>query len=109
SSRDRPGARQADLYEVSCQALRTSPWLNLSLLVERIRYRRSLRVPGILLGGDAELTKLADPALVIRVNYEVYIVQPGLARAQVTAPILEFLGGISGYLREAGAERFAVI
>jgi hypothetical protein len=43
------------------------------------------------------------------VDFEVYLVQPGLEHNQVSPQILDILAGIAGHLQHAGAERFGVI
>jgi hypothetical protein len=109
SSASNPGARQDDFYIVTCQALRTSRWLNLDHLVERLVYRRTTGVRGLLRGGDTELRRLAEPSMAIRVKFQLFIVQPGLLRSETSPQILEFLGGIESWLREGGLDRFGVI
>jgi len=103
------GARQKDFHELCCQALRTSPWFNAELLMRRLAHRRTTNVPGMRVGGDAELAQLSELGMGIAVQYEVYLVQPGLARNEVSPQILEILAGISGHLHHAGAAVVKVI
>jgi hypothetical protein len=109
SSDDPPGARVNDLYEVLGQAMRTSPWFNLRSLERQIRHRISkTSVRGFIRGSINDLSRLREPGMGSKVKFEVYVVQPGLARDRVTPRILELLGGVGNHLHGGGCERFEI-
>lgn len=109
SSKQTAGARQKDFYDVLGQAMRTSPWFDVQRLAQRIRHRLNGNARRLHRGGEAELRWLSDPAIRARVQFEVYVVQPGLRRADVTPQILELFGGVAGYLHDGGVQRFGIL
>lgn len=109
SSRPDPGARQADFFEVLAQAMRSPPWFDLERLAIRLTKRRQGKVRGILAGGEPEFAWLSDASIRSAVQFQVYVVQPGLRKSEVSPEILELLAGTGSYLQGGGASYFGVI
>ena len=109
SDKPEPGARQTDFFEVLGQAVRSSPWFDLERLARRLEQRRKGKVRGLVVGGETEFSWLGEAGIRSTVKIEVYVVQPGLAKNDVSAAILELLASTANFLQVGGAARFGVI
>lgn len=108
-SAEAPGARQGDFYEVLGQAMRTSPWFDIDRLERQLRHRLTTSVIGFRSGEEANLAWFRKSGLGAKVKYEVYVVQPGLEKSRVSAPLLEQFAAVESYLRQGGADRFVIV
>lgn len=106
SSKDAPGARLADLYEVCGQAQKSARWRDRPnrmfthmLKREKLRLDRnqSTRFES---GKAADIKRLKSTWQDYRFEFDVRIVQPGLSRAAVTQEGLHLLAGVETYLLE---------
>ena len=93
-----PGARVDDLYEVCGQAQKSVAWRrsDLSPFFRELgrRAQRKYQLTGVdpfEVGDAAALLRLQANAQVLRRRMEVFIVQPGLSRANVSPQQLDLL------------------
>ncbi|KAI5911881.1 DEAD/DEAH box helicase family protein [Azoarcus sp. PA01] len=105
SSEDAAGARVKDLYEVCGQAQRSVSWKGMVWkMLDRMRRReveRNQRGGTRLDQGElADLHTIARRLNVLSVTVEVYAVQPGVSKRDVSPSQLELLGVTENYLRE---------
>lgn len=105
SSEDVAGARVQDLYEVCGQAQRSVSWKGMVWkMLDRMRRREVARNQqgGSRLdqGALTDLHSIARQLNVLSVNLEVYAVQPGVSKREVSRSQLELLGVTENYLRE---------
>jgi superfamily II DNA or RNA helicase len=106
SSKDEPGARLKDLYEVAGQALKSvqfchKPKRFLRNMVNREKRQRERDYPSRFERGTLGLLRQIDAKREqYRFSYDVWIVQPGLSKAALTQPMLQLLGFVETALRE---------
>jgi superfamily II DNA or RNA helicase len=114
SSKKDPGSRVEDLYEVCGQAMkcvhrRRNVMATLGHLRRRAQNRlKDGRHDGVRSGLLADLDRIVDEAALLRPEFEVVIVQPGLSRAKASRPLLELLGATETYVKDAGGSRLRV-
>jgi hypothetical protein len=114
SGEARPGGRVTDLYEVCGQAQRSIVWRHdIERMLERMRSRElRRRVTGgtrFERGDLGDLHKLKQRLPSLAVHFEIFAVQPGVSKAEVSAAQLELLAVTENYLRETIAVDFRVI
>ena len=96
----RAGARVEDVYEVCGQAQKSVAWASLARLEKRLRERRNkLFVRGTADSLRDVLTRAKDRRQV----FEIKVVQPGVSKAALSAPMAECLGATNGHLAGVGA------
>lgn len=105
SSEDAAGARVKDLYEVCGQAQRSVSWRGMVWkMLDRMRRREVERNQrgGTRLdqGSLADLHGIARRLNVLSVSLEVYAVQPGVSKRDVSRSQLDLLGVTENYLQE---------
>lgn len=106
SSKDEPGARLKDLYEVSGQALKSvqfchKPKRFIRNMVNRERRRRDRGEPSRFERGTLGLLRQIDARREqYRFSYDVWIVQPGLSKSALTQPMLQLLGFVEKALKD---------
>lgn len=109
SSAPEPGSRIGDMYEVCGQAQRSVLWLHnkdrrtdlFAHLLKREALRiESGRVTRFEVGTRERLIQIRDLSRTCRVTIRVYIVQPGLSKAQAADHQLAVLGVTERFLQE---------
>lgn len=106
SDDDTPGARLADLYEVCGQAQRSAHWKEhpyrfLSHFLRREPIRRSGReVSRFEKGAKADLDKIIKMSDLYDLHLNVFVVQPGVSKASITAEQRKLLAVTESYLIE---------
>lgn len=106
SSKDDPGARLSDLYEVCGQAQKSARWRDRpNRIFTHMLKREKLRLDRkqgsrFEEGKAADLKRLKATWQDYRFEFDVRIVQPGLSRAAVTDEGLHLLAGVETYLLE---------
>ncbi len=107
SSGASPGHRVKDVYEVCGQAQKSIHWAdNPADLFSHLLRREGKRqqaggAPSRFEEGSRDLLlRLREQSLEQRVEIEIFVVQPGLAARDVSAPILRVLGATENYLNE---------
>ena len=114
SSKDEPGARLKDLYEVCGQAQRCVRWkhLNLNYLYHHIRYRQvSWRQRGysrFLKGEISDLASIRNRSRTTPMKLQVIIVQPGLRLGKINDELLKLLGCASVYIKKTAMAELVV-
>ncbi|HWL18476.1 MAG TPA: DEAD/DEAH box helicase family protein [Bradyrhizobium sp.] len=105
------GARVDDLYEACGQALKSTVWLRAEELLVRLRHRMRLpSVRGFIKGDEGDSARLLALYSRQTVQFEIYIVQPGLRSSDLDRPILELLAGTRHYLISmSGAQKFGIL
>ncbi len=115
SSRDEPGARIVDLYEVCGQAQKSVRWRrNVPLFFqhlirrERHRFARHGR-SGFVVGDASALYELEDKSRFLRPAFTIGVIQPGVSKARVSGQQLDLLASTDVYVYETSYGRFEVI
>ena len=110
SSDQNPGNRIKDLEVVCAQAIKSCVWIRPENFLERLRYRATLEsVPGYHKGDEAEVIQLLTPQVQRHIQFETYIVQPGVMREGRTEPLSNLLAAARDYLADVGINFFGVI
>ncbi len=106
SSKETPGARLKDLYEVCGQAQRSIRWKHAGIpyLYKHVKHRESLwhdrGYSRFLKGSIADLANYKNISRTSPVRLEVSIVQPGLSKAGVNEEMLKLLGSTALYIKK---------
>lgn len=117
-SKDTPGARIKDLYEVCGQAQKSIHWIErhekhvelFSHLLRREPKKSKNRLCSRFEKGDHdELVKIKEMSEIWPVRLKISIVQPGLSKAKVSLSQLELLSVTENHLLETYQLPFAVI
>jgi superfamily II DNA or RNA helicase len=114
-SKGKPGERVKDLYEVCGQAQRSIKWrenierLFLHLLNREKDRMRKTGVSRFERGTFKQLQEIRIVARALVPEFRVFIVQPGLSKAQVSDDQRELLGTTELYLYETLGIQFGVI
>jgi len=115
SSKDDPGGRLKDLYEVCGQAQRSIRWkhLNLNYLYHHIKRRqKSWRDRGysrFLKGNIEDLASIRNRSRTVPIRFSVVIVQPGLSIKKVNEELLKLLGSTSVYIKKTTMAELVVV
>lgn len=110
-----PGARVGDLYEVCGQAQRSVQWRAhidhlLSHLIRRdVDYVKRVNQSRFEIGNRKTVAKIRKQAPYLKIRCEVFIVQPGLSKQQVSSKQLELLGATESFLVDQYQIRLRVI
>lgn len=110
-----PGNRVADLYEVCGQAQKSVRWMEYPVrILKRMRKREKDRVeaglPGRFeKGGLAQVRDWINRWKVMERRYQVWIVQPGLSKAQIEPKQLDLLAATENYLLDTFSANLKVI
>jgi superfamily II DNA or RNA helicase len=115
SSADEPGARINDLYDLCGQAQKCVHWREdprrmLKHLLHqedaRIKVGKSSRFER---GSRTDINRLSLAVRQLSFEYEVFVVQPGLAKAEITPASLDVLGATELFLKETYSMPLRVI
>lgn len=115
SSDDMPGARINDFYELCGQAQKSIKWKHegIGYFIDHLRRRESKwQTEGktrFIKGGWKELILLKKHSRYSRILFEIFIVQPGLSKTQVSEDILKLLGATDLYLKKTSGANFRLI
>lgn len=115
SGGNKPGKRVGDLYEVCGQAQKSIQWKHLGVpkLYSHIRCREQVWKKGnasrFLKGSLTDLANIKSRSRTASVNLQVYVVQPGLKKAEATQQMLKILAGTELYLQKTSQAEFVVI
>ncbi len=110
-----PGARVEDLYEVCGQAQRSVQWrahidrLLSHLITRDVAYVKRTDQSRFEAGDRKTVFRLRKQAPYLKIRCEVYIVQPGISKRQISARQLELLGATETYLMDQYQMRLHVI
>lgn len=101
---DKPGCRLSDLYEVCGQAEKSVLWKNdMVNVLNRMKYREGKRMKdkGVSRFEKGDLKKVAylkNKLKFVQATLDIYIVQPGISKKQITDEIHQLLCGTQAYL-----------
>ena len=115
SSEQQTGARVEDFYEVCGQAQRSARWKHsVDQLLNRLVQRDARRVgaggrTNFERGTKEELAALRNHARLLKPRLTVFIVQPGLSTAVVSANVRELLATTETYLKDTSHAALRVI
>ncbi len=113
-----PGHRISDLYEVCGQAQKCVLWMSsperridiFTHLLRREAGRQEKGAPTRFeVGDETLLNEIRDASFSSDMRLNVFIVQPGLSRAEATRPQMELLAATENYLMETYQIRLGVI
>jgi superfamily II DNA or RNA helicase len=110
SGKQRAGNRVDDLYEVCGQAVKSCVWLRAEALLIRMKHRVALSsVRGYLKGNEADAARLLSIGSRQQIQFEIYIVQPGVMRDNRGQNISNLLAATRDYLVQGGTDVFGII
>lgn len=110
SGEARAGMRADDLYVVCGQAVKSCVWVGPDQFLDRLRYRESLNsVPGYVKGDEAEVLRILSAQARQQIQFDIYIVQPGVQRDARTVDMSNLLAAAAYYLSQGGIDHFGVI
>ena len=110
SNTARPGNRVADLYEVCGQAVKSSVWIRPEPLLSRLHHRNTLpSVTGYVKGDEAAANRILAQQVRQQIQFDMYIVQPGVMREGREIAISNLLAATRHYLAQGGIDIFGVI
>jgi superfamily II DNA or RNA helicase len=110
SGGDNPGNRVEDLYDVCGQAVKSSVWLRPDQLLQRLKHRATLdSVTGYVKGNEETANDLLSHENRQLVQFEMYIVQPGVMKEGRTDALSNLLAAARFYLVQGGVDIFGVI
>ena len=115
STEDKPGSRIKELYEVCGQAQKSIRWLEkprdlfTHLMRREPRLSKGKRYTRYQRGGEVDLLRIREKTDTQRVHLQVFIVQPGMSKAQIKLEQLELLAVADNYLMETFAVPFGVV
>jgi superfamily II DNA or RNA helicase len=99
----RAGARVDDLYEVCGQAQKSIVWTNSQERLYKKMLSRAVR-SRFLRGTIDGVKEMLMNTPQLRKKFEIVLVQPGVAKAQISQGMLQTLGATSDHLRSGGCE-----
>nr|WP_229265403.1 DEAD/DEAH box helicase family protein [Duganella sp. 1224] len=117
-SKEKPGARVDDLFVVCGQAQKSISWLfsqdKRTDLFRHLLKREPKRKSGVEVtrferGGVTELMTFVEMSRLCRVSLHIYVVQPGMSKAQASTAQLDLLAATEHYLMETCQVPFGVI
>lgn len=117
-SKEKPGARVDDLFVVCGQAQKSISWLFSQdkrtdlfrhLLKREPKRKSGMEVTRFERGGVTELMAFVEMSRLCRVSLHIYIVQPGMSKAQASTAQLDLLAATEHYLMETCQVPFGVI
>lgn len=117
-SKEKPGARVDDLFVVCGQAQKSISWLfsqdKRTDLFRHLLKREPKRKSGVEVtrferGGVTELMAFVEMSRLCRVSLHIYVVQPGMSKAQASTAQLDLLAATEHYLMETCQVPFGVI
>jgi superfamily II DNA or RNA helicase len=110
SGADNPGNRVNDLYDVCGQAVKSSVWFRPDQLLDRLKHRATLNgVTGYVKGNEATANDLLSQENRQQVEFEIYIVQPGVMKEGRSEALSNLLAAAQFYLVQGGVDIFGVI
>lgn len=105
-----PGNRVDDLYDVCGQAVKSSVWLRPDQLLARLRHRATLNgITGYVKGDEELANRILSQQARQQVQFDMYIVQPGVMREGRAAALSNVLAAARYYLAQGGVGEFGVI
>jgi hypothetical protein len=104
------GNRMKDLEIVCAQAIKSCVWIRPEEFLDRLRHRATLgSVPGYQKGDEATAVQVLAPQVQRHIQFDAYIVQPGVVREGRTQPLSNLLAAARDYLADVGINTFGVI
>lgn len=100
-----PGSRVGDLYEVCGQAQRSVHWRqSIRKLIEHMKLREKRKVSQgntrFVVGGSSDLVEIEKMVRFKEYEYRIFIVQPGVKKADISEEQLKLLAATEFYLQE---------
>ena len=100
--------RVDEVYEVSQQAIKSLKWIyNIATLRNKLKSRINNNRDKIIKGSYDEMMELLS--LSKRLDYELFIVQPGISKSKLTSKIAELLAACDYYIRIGGNKKLTII
>lgn len=104
------GNRTDDLFVVCGQAIKSGVWVQPDKFLERLRHRATLRsVPGYVKGDVTGASRILAQQARQQIQFDIYIVQPGVMRDTRTEDLSNLLAAARYYLAQGGIDTFGVI
>jgi len=105
-----PGNRSKDLEIVCAQAIKSCVWINPEHFLAQLRHRVTLQsVPGYQKGDEATATAILTPQVQQQIQFDTYIVQPGVMREGRAERMSDLLAAARDFLKDSGVFSFGVI
>jgi superfamily II DNA or RNA helicase len=110
SSEESAGHRVEDLEVVCAQVIRSCVWCRPDAFLGRLRYRATLpSVPGYQKGSEIIAAQILAQQVLRQVQFDTYIVQPGIRREGRTEALSNLLAAARDYVTVSGVNTLRVI
>lgn len=104
------GNRVEDLYDVCGQSVKSSVWIRPDQLLARLKHRATLNsVMGYVKGDEDAANRILSHEVRQQVQFEMYIVQPGVMRENRAMDLSNLLAAARFFLIQGGIDTFGVI
>ena len=105
-----PGNRSKDLEIVFAQAIKSCVWISPEHFYGQLRHRVTLpSVAGYYKGDEATVAAILEPRVQQQIQFETFIVQPGVMREGRAERLSNMLAAARDFLKDAGVFHFGVI
>jgi len=105
-----PGNRVDDLYDVCGQAVKSCVWIRPDQMLARLKHRATLNsVTGYVKGDEESANRILSQQARQQVQFEMYIVQPGVMRDNRAEDLSNLLAATRYYLAQGGIDIFGVV
>jgi superfamily II DNA or RNA helicase len=105
-----PGNRSKDLEIVCAQAIKSCVWISPERFLAQLRHRVTLQtVPGYQKGDEATAIAILTPQVQQQIQFDTYIVQPGVMREGRAERMSNLLAAVRDFLSDGGVFSFGVI
>ena len=92
------------------QAVKSSVWLRPDQLLDRLKHRATLRsVTGYVKGDEETANRVLSQEVRQQVQFEMYIVQPGVMKEERAEDLSNLLAAARYYLVQGGVDVFGII
>ena len=105
-----PGHRVGDVYEVAMQCVKSIKYARKQLILSQIRQRfqNGKGVAVFHKGGIGQLETLIEETVAAKIDFEMIVVQPGIAKEGLPDQLQNTLASSSDYLQRAGFKPLVV-
>ncbi|GAB5489712.1 MAG: hypothetical protein Pars2KO_32820 [Parasphingorhabdus sp.] len=110
STKPNAGSRVDDLYDVCGQSVKCGIWLRQRALIEQLENRaKKPSIKGMIKGGFEDLKLAFSPERRQKIEFHLYIVQPGISVDKIKTNPMQILVGAKNFARAANFSEYRII